>query len=585
MEKPLTPQEYQQKYGVPVNRSSNFTDASVRASIGYETSMFAPTNPAFDAANKQSKKGNMVTRLLGLDPAVDVFSRRIARSPVGAAITGTDVEANREFIEAPTGSEFAGAVLQTAATAVAPAIAPVGLGGAMVAGGALGYAYDVGSDLATGRELEDSLAPGVGTAAGVIAPPVLKGVSAGIASLLGRTSAQQVPKVTSGLSETLQTGVGAVKQTANDAAGRVGRVIERGRQGVTDAAEKAQRIKEVPTNARPAVRVNINNEIIDLATQSNPQTQQAMRQMVEIAEQGTGKAGTGPGRVAADSAVKQLQVITQAKKDIGTKIGEASKALPQAQNISTAPSVQALDGILSQNGIIKQADGSFLFQNKSITPEQQNVVRNLYQLATQDQTLSAQQIHQMDQLFSKLQRQANVIDKVDNIFVEVPTSDGKTTTANLFKVFRDVFGKQLDELSPEMRSLNSEYRKLTNLVDDIETGIAKTPGFESLSGENFAESGLRQMFGRGVKSDQLVELYDIMDSTSRSLGYDGARADDLYRFAIELNRIYPENVPPTSFEGGISTSLSNVLSRITGAGQITPADEQAAIRALVGLQK
>lgn len=580
----MSPQEFQSKYGVPVNRSSDFKDSQVRASVGYETSMFAPTQPSFDAANTQAKKGNMVTRLLGLNPAVDVFSRGIARSKVGAALTGGDVEASREYIEAPTGKEFAGAAMQTAATALAPAIAPVGLPAMMASGAALGYTYDVGADLIDDKSIGQTLTPGAATVAGIVVPPILKGVSAGVSSLIGRTATQQVPRVTSGLLDAAETGVMATKQAGEEVVGRVGRVAKRGVEEIQSAAEKAQRIKAAPENVRPAIRANIDREIVDLATKSNPQTQQAMRQMVEIAEQGTGKAGTGPGSVAADKAVEQLKLITKAKRDIGTKIGEASRSLPQAQNINMSTSVESLDKILMQNGIIKQVDGSFVFNNKSITPEQKKVVENLYKLATEDQTLSAQQIHQMDQLFSKLQRQANVIDKVDNIFVEVPTADG-TTKANIFKVFRDVYGKQLDELSPEMRALNTEYRKLTNLVDDVESGIAKTPGFESLAGENFAESGLRQIFGRGVKSDQLAKLYDIMDSTSRSLGYDGARADDLYRFAIELNRIYPENVPPTSFEGGITTSLANVLGKLTGAGKITPADEQAAIRALVGLQK
>jgi hypothetical protein len=230
---------------------------------------------------------------------------------------------------------------------------------------------------------------------------------------------------------------------------------------------------------------------------------------------------------------------------------------------------------------LRQADGTFSYTNKAITPEQKKVIENLYKLATEDKVLSAQQIHQMDQLFSKLQRQSNVIDKVDNIFVEVPTPEG-STKVNLFKVFRDVFGKQLDELSPDMRALNTEYRKLTNLVDDIEGSIAKTPGFESLPmNDNYAEAGLRQMFGRGQKADQLVDLYEIMDSTSRSLGYQGARADDLYQFALELNKIYPETIPPTSFEGNIISGMSQAFRKLVQTGQVTPKDQQKALRKLL----
>lgn len=582
--KPMTEQEWQEKYKQPATQLDKpLTDPQARSTAGFFTGISLPAQPEFQAAEAQAKKGNMFSRLLGLTDATDILGAHIARSRVGNRLIGGDLEASREFIEQPTRQQTTGALFQTGATIASPAIAPVGLPAMMAAGGALGYAYDVGADMIAEESLGETLTPGLATAAGVVAPPIIKGIAAGVSSLIGRTASQQVPKVTSGLVEPIETGVMAARQAGEEAVSRVGRVAQRGQQAVTEAADKARRIAAAPKNVRPAIRVGIADDVVELAIQANSQTKDAMRQMVQIAQQGSKRAGEGPGQVAADAAVQQLRVIESAKRDIGAKIGEASRSLPQAHNIDIRPATEALDSVLSQNGIVRQADGTFIFQNKSITPEQRKVVENLYRLATEDQTLSAQQVHQMDQLFSKLQRQANVIDKVDNIFVDVPTPDGQVTKANIFKVFRDVFGKQLDELSPDMRSLNQEYRKLVNLVDDIESGIAKTPGFETLASDNFAESGLRQMFGRGVKSEQLVQLYDVMDTTARSLGYDGARADDLYRFAIELNRVFPETVPPTSLEGNLSTSLMNTLGRIAGAGRVTPADEQAAMRALVGL--
>jgi hypothetical protein len=583
IKEPMTAAEYKKKYGVPVNFNMP-EDQLVKAAHGFQTSIFSPAEPSFEAASKKAKGGNMVTRLLGLNEASDVFGAHIARNPLGAALTGGNVDASQEFIEKPTAGQTAGAVLQAGAAIASPAIAPISMPGMMVAGGALGYSYDVGSDMIAQESLGKTLTPGIATAAGVIAPPVLSkaiGVSAGVASLIGRSATQQVPRLTRGLGALGEGVANVARQGADETASRIGRAFSHGAESVSDVAEKAVKMKKAPANARPAIRTGIEDEVIELATKSNPQTREAMREMVAMAEQGTGKAGTGPGRVAADKAVEQLHLIEGAKRDIGAKIGEASRNLPQAQSIDMSRTLQTLDDVLSQNGIIRQADGSFTYTNKGITPEQKKVIENLHKLATEDSVLSAQQIHQMDQLFSKLQRQSNVIDKVDNIFLEVPGPDGQTKT-NLFKVFRDVFGQQLDELSPDMRALNSDYRKLTNLVDDIESSIAKTPGFESLPmNDNYAEAGLRQLFSRGQKADQMVDLYEIMDSTSRSLGYQGARADDLYSFALELNKIYPDNVPPTSFEGNIMSAAGQIFRKLTQAGKVTPKDQQKALSKLL----
>ena len=56
----------------------------------------------------------------------------------------------------------------------------------------------------------------------------------------------------------------------------------------------------------------------------------------------------------------------------------------------------------------------------------------------------------------------------------VDTAEGPKS---LFNVFRDVFSSKLDEISPEIKKLNSEYAKYKNLTDDTEDSIFKTPNF------------------------------------------------------------------------------------------------------------
>lgn len=127
------------------------------------------------AANKQTAfednrpLSNKIAGFFGLDNAVDVFSTGIARA------NATDQE--KQFIEPKTGKQIAGAVLQTAAVPLAAAVTGgSSLAGQMAIGAATGYAYDVGNKLAEGRGATESLVPGMGTAAGALVPPVVKGI-------------------------------------------------------------------------------------------------------------------------------------------------------------------------------------------------------------------------------------------------------------------------------------------------------------------------------------------------------------------------------------------------------------------------
>jgi hypothetical protein len=146
-------------------------------SIGQDSEIMIEESAIKNAESKPSLKpfSKKVTDVLGLSDATQTFGDLIARSRAGAAITGTDVEANRANIAAPTGKEIGGAVLKTGAAVASAALAPASLPTQMVVGGGLGYAYDVGTDLIADSSLSDTLTPGVGTAVGVGAPVALKG--------------------------------------------------------------------------------------------------------------------------------------------------------------------------------------------------------------------------------------------------------------------------------------------------------------------------------------------------------------------------------------------------------------------------
>lgn len=527
---------------------------------------------------------NRVTDALGLGGATQVFGDLLARQSIG---TDVPKEVTQEFIEAPTGREIVGAALQTAAI-------PAGFvltGGTSVAGqaamgAALGYAYDVGADLIEGSSTAQTLTPGVGTLVGAGAPLAIAGAGKLFNMAYGGATQQAISQALpeSGVAQAVkQTPVpGATQQTVEDVAMRGTRAVRRGQEFVESQAAKAARIAAAPEPVKQAIRANVDDVVVDLVQNADPQTRNIMREMVEMAEAPkTGRAVPNPTAKAGDVAVDQYTTVTKARQAIGKQIGELSDSLPVAQNIDNTPAIAQLDDTLRANDIQLGADGNLQFNNLSFTPQQQQAIQELYDVATSRQTLSAKQIHQLDQLFSAMQRQKQLVDNVGSIYIDTP--NGKE---NIFATFRNIYRTRLDDIAPEFRELNKQYAQYTNMVESIEGSLIKSKDFSDLiapDGGVYAEAGLRRMFGEGVNAQANADLYNALDTVSRANGYAGPRADELYYFGNKLRDIYPETIPETGLRKNISTSIRDVVSDVFDIGTATPQDQQEAIKALLEL--
>jgi len=599
IKEPMTATEYQKKYGVPVNFNMP-DDTTSKAAHGFQTSVFAPAEPSFEAATKKAKGGNMVTRLLGLEGATQVFGAHIARSGLMPKTdaqkeveqrTGvSQKESAREFIEKPTASQTAGAVLQAGATIAAPAIAPAGLGAQMLAGGALGYAYDVSSDLIAQKSIGETLTPGIATAAGVVAPPVIRGVlGAGAAALGARSTARQIDTATPAIREGAKTlaqssPVRAATQAASDVGSTIGRILKRPVSAVQSKAYKAARIQSLPKNARPAVRVGIDDAVVDLAVQGDTPTREAMRKMVQMAETPqTARPTAGPASVASDVAVDQYRVIEAQRKAIGQQIGQLSDELPTLRNIDITPTQDVVIDVLRKNGIQLSPDGQLsAIDNMRVSDEQVAVLNKIWQKVTSKQELSAKNLHELDQWFSSTQRTARRVDKIEDLYIKVPTPDGETNVP-IYKFFRDAFGQRLDEVAPEnLRALNKQYRSLNNLTEDVEGTLVRNSKLETLQNVDISNpSTLRRMFGEAQSAEDFRLIYDQMDDLSRQLGFSGPRADELYYFANRIRDYYPDTIPATGLRANVGSSIKDIVGSALRIGDVKPADQQQALKQLL----
>ncbi len=403
-----------------------------------------------------------------------------------------------------------------------------------------------------------------------------------------------VPSVSSVIPETTPTikdkitpdSFSGIKQQAKELGERFPRAIEKGKQASQEASERASRIDSSSPAVANAIKVKLDDRIITTVADADAVTLKAYKEMVDIAGNTSKKLGSKerPEIVAGKAAEKQFNVVNAQRKVVGEQIGALADDLSKTTKIDMKESFNSLKGTLGRAGIVEGPNGKLIIEPLKYTPSQEKLIRDLYKLAKKGgDELSPSQIHSADRLFSTLQREANV-EQISNVMLKTAEGD-----KNMFQVFRDVFSKKLDEVSPEIKELNSEYRVLKVMVDDVANSIAKSGGkFETTKGVSnaeFAQTNLRRMLSDAQSATSYREIARQLDSMSRTLGYKGATPEDLITFATEMRKLYPDVIPPTSFTGGIRTGLksgaTDIAEKVLRAGKPDLADQQKALKGLL----
>lgn len=118
---------------------------------------------------------NKVSNFFGAKGITEQFGADIARAKAP--------EAEKGFVEYPTGKQVLGSAIQTGANLIPGAGKGLGLAAKTAVGAGTGYAFDVGSQLQSGQE--KPLMPGAGTAIGGAAP-VAFAAAKPVARIVGR---------------------------------------------------------------------------------------------------------------------------------------------------------------------------------------------------------------------------------------------------------------------------------------------------------------------------------------------------------------------------------------------------------------
>lgn len=373
-------------------------------------------------------------------------------------------------------------------------------------------------------------------------------------------------------------------RSAEELASRAPRFFQQRSDELKDAAKRSEYISQAPVFQQKALKDAFNAELdeklIFLASQSDEPTKTIQRQMVKMADE-----SKNPGILAGKVAEEQFDLIQSKVKEVGKKIGEMEKALPD-KNISIDSSLEEFANILNANEI-SIVKGKIVAPN--LTKAQKSAVQELLSMMKErGTTLTPTQIHKFDQTLSTLQREKRM-DKVADIYINV---NGENK--NLYSFIRDTYRNELDKIS-SFRDVNAEYRKYLTLQNDLENTIFKAGGkVESIDKDyaEFAKTNMRRIFGEAQSSETYREITALLDSTARELGYEGADPANLVEFAESLRRLYPETIPRTGFQGSgvtaigaANTSPSGVLQAaeaVLSAGKAKQRDQVKALKELLG---
>lgn len=397
--------------------------------------------------------------------------------------------------------------------------------------------------------------------------------------------ARGTEKVVEKIPEVPTTGI---LQKGKELVERIPRFFGRAKESTVEASQRAERIKISTPSVQQAIKSGLDERIINTVQQADAPTTKAFKEMVDIAESSTGKKGATlkvkqrPEIVAGRAAENEYKLIEKQRKNIGGQIGEIVDGLSKTTKVPMTRSYSVLDDILEQQGITIKftKKGDILeFSGTRFTPAERLRIQELYKLAKEGgEELSPRAIRDKDQLFSKLQRETR-LEGLGEIIVDTPEG-----SMSLFRVFRDVFTNELDNISPELRVLNREYRKFITLQDDIEKSIIKSGKFETTKGVDpaeFAQTNLRRLSSDALSAADYRAIVKEMDKVARELGYVGSNPEELALFANELRKIYPEVIPPTGFAGGIRVGAAELAERLLRAGKPDVTDQQKALREML----
>ena len=350
-----------------------------------------------------------------------------------------------------------------------------------------------------------------------------------------------------------------------------------------DERIRLERIKNSDPVVADAYRANVPEKVINQYVTADANTKPVYRELVEAYK--SGDAETRVPEIYARIAGEQYKTVTNKLDDLGRQYDEAVQSLPGGK-VDMRPAVDNVRTTLAQAGARFDDAGNLVDAGRAFTPDEAAWVKKLYDTVVRyGDDVTYPDLRTGDEVLSRINREAY------SQGVTPPRINGE----NLSTLMRDSIRTQLDQVLPEYRNLNNEYRDTINFKDALDKTIfdtgRKLEGVE-INAAEATETNLRRLFSNAKSKTTYRAVADALDDFARGQGYEGSRLSDVARFHIEIQNVYPDEIPKASFGGGIRNMIGTffagqtdlrrtqeALEKMVGAGQATGAVKDVATKA------
>lgn len=318
-----------------------------------------------------------------------------------------------------------------------------------------------------------------------------------------------------------------------------------------DERARLTRIKNSDPVVADAIRANVPDPIINQYVTADTNTKPVYRELVEAYK--SGEAETAVPQIYSRIAGEQYGTVTNKLDELGRQYQEAFDTLPKGQ-VDMRPALLNVQEQLAAIGAQFDQAGRLVDAGRSFTPDEAEWVKKLYDtLYRYGDDVNYQDLRTGDEVLSRINREAYAKD------VTPPRINGE----NLSTVMRDAIRNELDQVLPGYRELNDEYRRTIQFKDALDKTIFDTgrqlEGIE-INAAEATETNLRRLFSNAKSKTQYREVTRLLDEFARNEGYTGSRLEDVARFHIEIQNIYPDQIPKASFGGGIRGAIGSFIT-------------------------
>lgn len=344
--------------------------------------------------------------------------------------------------------------------------------------------------------------------------------------------------------------VNGVSTVAKSMAESAERIPDRMATNIADKQATEMAIKSLPTKtAQTAVRDGVDiTDVKDIS--AIPRTPEVNKLIDTVKEYASGNKKVDPMEVIGEQTTKRFKELINQKKNIGAKLGEASKTIgiltkPELQSgvLAKLQSVPGLENIsLGKNGLLN-------FKGTTLESALSKADRTEISKAFNEATKwgDGEKAHRFRQtLFETLGGKKKGLENITD------------TQERAYEAIRSGLSDVIETKSPSYKKYSNEYRKIVEPIRELQKKIKTLdPSAEDFTDANLGAGILaRRITSAAPSNADIRNLLKKLDSVGTTKGVSFKNTLDMQNMYNILNKYY-DIAPKTGFQNLVKEGIGS----------------------------